>query len=63
VKGPETCKWPNYQPQKCLTYQDDLPGPYHYCPFEMPKWQAYRDTSFGSGTLTFHNSTTATWEL
>lgn len=63
TKGPQTRKWPNYQPQKCLTFQEDLPGPYHYCPFEMPSWAAYRDTSFGSGTLTLHNSTTATWEF
>lgn len=60
---PNERKWPNYQPQKCVTTQSDLPGPYHYCPFDVPNWLAYRTASFGSGTITFHNSTSATWEL
>jgi hypothetical protein len=49
-KDPTTTrKWPSYQPQSCFTFQDDLPGPYHYCPFSMPSWQAYRDTALGLG--------------
>ena len=63
TKDPSTRVWPNYQPQRCFSFQSDLPGPYHYCPFSMPNWQAYRDASFGSGTITFSNSTDAVWEL
>ena len=33
----------------------------HYCPNSQPEWSAYREASFGHGTLDFVNSTHALW--
>jgi len=65
---PEFCKDPQafadrlfpkkYQPQACITYQDG-----NFCVQQQPEWSAYREPSFGFGTLELLSPTTAkfTW--
>lgn len=36
-------------------------NPAGYCYKEQPQWSAYREPSFGHGTLDIVNSTTALW--
>ena len=34
----------------------------HFCPKSQPEWSAYREASFGHGTLDFLNGTHALWQ-
>lgn len=43
-------QFPPYQPQACLSYQNN-----EYCFSSQPAWSAYREPSFGHGTLDFIN--------
>jgi Icc-related predicted phosphoesterase len=52
-------KQPAYQPQSCPSFQDDDGG---YCPTSQPIWSAYREPSFGHGTLDVVNTTHAHWQ-
>eukprot|EP00775_Hariotina_reticulata_P006213 gene6212-6449_t len=45
-----------YQPQACLSYQQG-----EYCFSKQPQWSAYREPSFGYGSLQFLNATHASW--
>lgn len=47
---------PYYQPQQCFTYQGGS-----FCPTQQPAWSAYREASFGFGTLELLSPTTARW--
>jgi hypothetical protein len=59
----EQRQFPDYQPQRCFSFQpSENPGT-GYCPNKMPSWLAFRSTSFGSGTITFKSSTEAIWEF
>lgn len=49
-------QFPSYQPQQCLSYQNG-----QYCYKQQPEWSAYREPSFGHGTLELLNATHATW--
>ena len=46
------------QPQKCVHLQPNGA----YCPSSQPLWSAFRQPSFGYGTLEVFNSTTALWQ-
>ena len=43
-------QFPSYQPQACLSFQNN-----EYCFSSQPEWSAYRERSFGHGTLDFIN--------
>lgn len=45
-----------YQPQACFSYQDGK-----FCPRVQPEWSAYREPSFGYGSLELLSSTEAKW--
>lgn len=47
---------PYSQPQCCLSYQGG-----NFCYDEQPAWSAYREPSFGHGTLELLNTTHARW--
>jgi flagellar motor protein MotB len=47
---------PKYQPQACFSWQDG-----RFCPPQQPEWSAYREPSFGYGTLDIVSPTTAKW--
>ena len=47
---------PTYQPQVCYSWQQG-----QYCPQQQPDWSAYREPSFGFGTLELLSPTTAKW--
>ncbi|WIA11592.1 hypothetical protein OEZ85_011697 [Tetradesmus obliquus] len=49
-------QFPRDQPERCLSWQKG-----HYCFKEQPDWSAYREPSFGHGTLDLLNKTHATW--
>jgi predicted phosphodiesterase len=60
-------------PYDCMTNDDRLnttvfpPSHYGcqedgYCPNKQPLWSAYRSSAYGSGLLTIHNATSATWK-
>lgn len=46
----------SYQPQACFSYQDG-----HFCAQQQPEWSAYREPSFGFGTLEILSPTRAKW--
>ena len=46
------------QPQKCVYLQPNGA----YCPSSQPLWSAFREPSFGYGTLEVINSTNALWQ-
>jgi hypothetical protein len=48
--------FPWYQPQVCYSYQDG-----NFCPTEQPAWSAYREPSFGYGTLELLSAKKAKW--
>lgn len=45
-----------YQPQACFSYQDGK-----FCPRVQPEWSAYREPSFGYGSLELLTPTEAKW--
>jgi hypothetical protein len=45
-----------YQPQACFSYQDGK-----FCPQGQPEWSAYREPSFGYGSLELLSPTEAKW--
>jgi hypothetical protein len=47
---------PRYQPQACYSWQDGA-----FCPQQQPNWSAYREPSFGYGTLELLSPTKAKW--
>lgn len=47
---------PRYQPQACFSCQDGK-----FCPTQQPEWSAYREPSFGFGTLELQSATQAKW--
>jgi hypothetical protein len=47
---------PRYQPQACYSWQDGA-----FCPKQQPEWSAYREPSFGYGTLELLSPTKAKW--
>jgi hypothetical protein len=47
---------PRYQPQACFSYQDGK-----FCSTQQPEWSAYREPSFGFGTLELQSATQAKW--
>eukprot|EP00877_Chromochloris_zofingiensis_P005008 jgi/Chrzof1/14508/Cz09g05130.t1 len=54
--NPEARSFPSYQPQRCFSYQNG-----EYCFTKQPEWSAYREPSFGHGTLDVLNATHAQW--
>lgn len=49
-------QFPSYQPQKCITRIGE------YCPSKQPAYSAYREPSFGFGSLDLINATHASWK-
>lgn len=49
-------QFPSYQPQRCISRQGG-----NYCPTVQPAYSAYREPSFGFGTLELLNATHANW--
>jgi Iron/zinc purple acid phosphatase-like protein C len=59
---PTSClQFPDYQPQRCFSYQPQYAQHAHYCPSSQPNWEAFRATGFGAGALTLINATHARW--
>jgi hypothetical protein len=49
-------QFPRYQPQQCITRIGE------YCPSKQPAYSAYREPSFGFGSLDLLNATHAHWK-
>jgi hypothetical protein len=49
-------QFPRYQPQQCITDSAE------YCPTQQPAYSAYREPSFGFGSLDLLNATHAHWK-